>query len=85
MWRRSKEPRRISEVEGRALANLARVLMIASCFIYNNETTKPSFRQSLPEHLFPKLFCINNEGKLALTEIVPSSKAASDGGPPRSL
>jgi hypothetical protein len=38
MRRRSKEPRRISVVEGRAAASLAQALMTVSCFIYNNET-----------------------------------------------
>src|SRR5882757_963603 len=52
MRRRSKEPRRISVVEGSAAASLARVLMIVSCFIYKNETTKPSSSQPLPEHFF---------------------------------
>src|SRR5258707_15333765 len=55
MRRRSKEPRRISVVEGRAPASLARVLTTVSCFIYNNETTKRGFGQSLLEHLFSNL------------------------------
>src|SRR5450755_4271708 len=38
MRRRSKEPRRISVVEGRAAASLARALMTVLCFIYTNET-----------------------------------------------
>src|ERR1700682_4762390 len=54
--RRSKEPRRISVVEGRAAASLARDLTTASCFIYNNETIKYLFRQSLPEHLLQNCF-----------------------------
>src|ERR1039458_1935386 len=38
MRRWSKEPRRISGVEGSAAASLARALTTVSCFIYNNET-----------------------------------------------
>src|SRR5205807_10089267 len=52
MRRRSKEPRRISVVEGRAAASLARVLTTVFCFIYKNETTKRRPGQPLPEHFF---------------------------------
>src|SRR4051794_2528834 len=52
MRRRSKEPRRISVVEGSAAASLARVLMIVSCFIYKNETSNHRSSQPLPEHFF---------------------------------
>src|ERR1039457_2752515 len=52
MRRRSKEPRRISVVEGRAAESLARVWMTVSCFIYNDETLKRCSCQSLPQHLF---------------------------------
>src|SRR6266699_1730122 len=57
MRRWSKEPRRISVVEGRAAASLARALTIVSCFIYKNETTKGRFCQYLPEHFFSNLVC----------------------------
>src|ERR1700683_5616615 len=50
MVRWSKEPRRISVVEGRAAASLARVFRIVSCFTYNNETTKELSCQALNEH-----------------------------------
>ena len=43
--------------------------MIVSCFIYNNETTQPRFRQSLPEHLFQN--CFASGGGWLTTEIVP--------------
>src|SRR5271169_5858193 len=56
MRRWSKEPRRISIVEGRAAASLARALMIFTCFIYKNETTKRRLCQDLSEHLFHFLF-----------------------------
>src|SRR5437588_2523274 len=56
MWRWSKEPRRISVVEGRAAASLARALMIVVCFIYNNETQGNRFCQSLPKHFFHLCF-----------------------------
>src|ERR1700734_644638 len=46
MVRWSKEPRRISVVEGRVAASLARDLRTVSCFIYNNETTKSRFCQA---------------------------------------
>src|SRR5882724_12361173 len=74
MRRRSKDPRRISVVEGRAAATFARALMIVSCFIYNNETIKNLFRQSLPEHLFQNCFASGGSCWLT-TEIVPSSRA----------
>src|ERR1035441_4801199 len=48
----AREPRRISVVEGRAAASLARVRMSVSCFIYNDETLKRCSCQSLPQHLF---------------------------------
>src|SRR5580704_11812179 len=57
MRRWSKEPRRISVVEGRAAASLARVLMIVSCFIYKYETTKHRSCQYFSEHLFSSLVC----------------------------
>src|SRR5438552_3208416 len=60
MQRWSKEPRRISAVEGRAAASLVRVLMIVSCFIYNDETINARFCQFLPEHLFQ--FCFGVAG-----------------------
>src|SRR5580700_7899052 len=56
MRRWSKEPRRISVVEGRAAASLARFLIIVSCFIYNDETLKRRLCQALPEHLFQICF-----------------------------
>src|ERR1700730_2640362 len=56
MRRWSKEPRRISVVEGRAPASLVRALRRASCFIYKNETIERRFCQSLSEHLFHFLF-----------------------------
>ena len=46
MVRWSKEPRRISVVEGRVAASLARDLRTVSCFIYNNETIKSRFCQA---------------------------------------
>src|SRR6266568_1009900 len=80
MRRRSKEPRRISVVDGRAAASLARALMMVSCFIYNNETTKPWFRQSIPEHLFHNCFA-SGGGCWFTTEIVPSSRAMMGAAP----
>src|SRR5437879_210057 len=52
MRRWSKEPRRISVVEGRAAASLARALTTDVCFIYKNETLKHRFCQYLLQHLF---------------------------------
>ena len=50
MVRWSKEPRRISVVEGRAAASLARAFKVVSCFTYNNETTKELSCQAPNEH-----------------------------------
>ena len=69
MRRRSKEPRRISVVEGSAAASLARFLITVSCFIYKNETTKPSSSQPLPEH-FVHLCCWASAQEAASTESV---------------
>src|ERR1035438_4663478 len=55
MQRRSKEPRRISVVEGRVAATLPRALTIVSVRIYKNETTNSGTSQYLPEHLFSNL------------------------------
>src|ERR1039457_6757652 len=62
MRRRSKEPRRISVVEGKAAASLARASMTVSCFIYNDETPTRGFCQSLPQHLFQNCSCMS-EGR----------------------
>src|SRR5580704_4668835 len=50
MVRWSKEPRRISVVEGRAAANLARAFKVVCCFTYNNETTGSYACQAPNEH-----------------------------------
>src|ERR1035438_9278783 len=70
MRRWSREPRRMSVVEGRAAESLARALRIVSCFIYNDETIKRRFCQSLPEHLFQICFGVR-QAWAALSEVVP--------------
>ena len=56
MRRRSKEPRRISVVEGRAAASLAREARTLSCFILINETTEAPLVSRPLEHYYQILF-----------------------------
>src|SRR6266852_2038850 len=57
MRRWSKEPRRMSVVEGSAAASLTRAARVLSvCFIYIYETIKESPCQELFEHFYQILF-----------------------------
>src|ERR1700674_2112447 len=80
MRRWSKEPRRISVVEGRATASLARALRMLSCFIYKNETTKHGLCQDLSEHLFHFLF--GRQARAGPHEIVRSPTPCDSHGKP---
>src|SRR6266571_9015121 len=62
MRRWSKEPRRMSVVEGRAAASLARVLSVR--FIYIHETTKRWSCQEFFKHFYEILF-FRSQGPLA--------------------
>src|SRR5437899_3311700 len=55
MRRWSKEPRRMSVVEGREVARVARVLSVR--FIYIHETTKRWSCQEFFKHFYEILFC----------------------------
>src|SRR5713226_2444401 len=57
MRRWSKEPRRMSVVEGSAAASLARgSLVLSLCFIYIHETTKAGPCQGPSKHFYKILF-----------------------------
>jgi len=51
--------------------------MIVSCFIYNDETLKRRFCQSLPEHLSQIFLCVRRGRRFP--EVVPSSTPTATG------
>jgi hypothetical protein len=60
--RRSREPRRIWVVEGRAAASLERALVAVVCFIYYNETQRAGFVNPFQNIYFKFVFASGGAG-----------------------
>src|SRR6266567_1858843 len=69
MRRWSKEPRRMSVVEGREVASLARVLSV--CFIYKDETIKTEGRVKSFSNIFTRCCFFDLEARLPPHRVRP--------------